>query len=307
MKIAVMGAGGIGGYVGGRLAEAGHDVTLIARGAHLAALQENGLRLDTPDGPVHLPDIVATESPADVGPVDLILFTVKLADADAAARALAPMMGPKTRILTLQNGIDSKAMIERHTGPGTVSAGVIYLVGYIRAPGVIWYPGGLHMISADPMAGDPVLAELIATNERLTELDIVASDDPDQVVWRKFVSLSAVSGITSLTRSCIGRVLEVPQSREFLRALSVENIAVARAAGVDFPDGLTEMLFANLQGQPYEMKSSMLVDIENGKPTELAWLSGRIVDLADQHGVEVPANRAVVAAVAPVADGAAKD
>jgi 2-dehydropantoate 2-reductase len=299
-----MGAGAIGGYVGGRLAEAGLEVTLIARGANLAALRENGLTLETPDGNVALPDIRAVEDPAEVGEVDLILFAVKMSDADAGAAQLRPMMGAQTRILAIQNGIDSKDVIEAHTGAGTVAVGAIYLAAYIRAPGVIWYPGGIHMLTVDRMGGDPVMAQLFEIAPRLIELDIVPSDNPRQALWDKFVNLAALSAITSLTRSTIGRVLEVPESLAFLRALSAENIAVARAEGVSIPENQTEFFIQRLAAQPYEMKSSMLFDLEAGKALELPWLSGRIVALAEQHGIDVPANRAVVAALAPHVGGA---
>lgn len=306
MKIAVMGAGGIGGYVGGRLAEAGADVTLIARGAHLDALRRNGLVIETPGGTVHMPGVSASGDPAEVGEVDLVLFTVKLADAEGAAASLAPMLGPHTRVLTLQNGIDSKAIIERHTGPGRVAEGIIYLAAYIRAPGVIWHPGGVHLSRADASPGDPVMADLFAMNDDLVDLDILPDEDARQMVWGKFVNLSAFAGVTSIARSPIGRVYETPATLDFFRDLLGENLAVARAEGLDFPDDHVEATIGLFRNQPYEQKSSMLVDLEAGKPIEMPWLSGRVVDLARSHGIDVPANRAVAAALAPFTDGTPK-
>jgi len=303
MKIAVMGAGGIGGYVGGRLAEAGADVTLIARGAHLDALRRNGLVIETPGGTVHLPDVRAVGAPADVGKVDLVLFTVKLADAEGAAALLAPMLGRQTRILTLQNGIDSKAIIERQAGPGRVAEGIIYLAAYIREPGVIWHPGGVHLTRADASPGDPVMADLFALSDRLVELDILPDDNARQMVWGKFVNLAAFAGVTSIARSPIGRVYETPATLDFFRDLLVENLAVARAEGLSFADDHVDTTLSLFGDQPYEQKSSMLVDLEAGKPIEMPWLSGRVAELAATHGIAAPANRAVVAALMPFVNG----
>ena len=303
MKIAVMGAGGIGGYVGGRLAEAGADVTLIARGAHLEVLRKTGLVIETPGGKVRLPDIRAGGSPAEVGEVDLVLFTVKLADAEDAAMALLPMLGSHTRVLTLQNGIDSKAIIERHTGPDRVAEGIIYLAAYIRAPGDIWHPGGVHLTRADASPDDPVMTELFSMNDRLTDLDILPDKNARQMVWGKFVNLAAFAGVTSVARSPIGRVYETPETLDLFRDLLGENLAVARAEGLTFSDDHVETTIELFRNQPYEQNSSMLVDLEAGKPIEMPWLSGRVLELARTHGIEVPANRAVVAALAPFVNG----
>lgn len=160
MRIAIMGSGGVGAYVGSRLQAAGEDVVFIARGAHLAALQKEGLRIESPVHPLHLPSVNAVQEPSAVGPVDLIVFAVKLGDTETAARQLQPMIGPETRILTLQNGIDSVEMIRTHVGAAKVRGGVIYLSAVIDRPGVIRSPGGLHMIVADAAQGDPVMAIL---------------------------------------------------------------------------------------------------------------------------------------------------
>lgn len=303
MKIAVMGAGGIGGYVGGRLAQAGQDVTLIARGPHLAALQADGLRLDTPQGVLDLRDVRACASPAEIGTVDLVLFTVKLTDAEAAAQALGPLMGPDTRVLTLQNGIDSAAILEGALGPRRVSAGIIYISASIKAPGVVAFAGGAHRIVADAMAGDPVMAEFSAFGPALSDLDIELTDFPQAAIWGKFVNLAAFSGITCLTRSALGVVRQSPATMAFLGDLLRENLAVARACGAALPEDQMETAMALFDGQPGSMKSSMLIDLEAGKPLELPWLSARVCGLGAEHGIDVSANRAVVAALAPFVTG----
>ena len=279
MKIAVMGAGGIGGYVGGRLAAAGEDVHLVARGRHLEALQKNGLRIESPHGDVVLADVDATADPGSIGPVDLIVFTVKLGDSVAAAEMMAPMIGPATRVLTLQHGIDSKDMLADYLDRGRIAAAVIYVAAYIKEPGVIINPGGLHRIIADKLGDDPVMAEFFAACDRAVGLEAVAVDPADHTVWEKFIALVAFSGATCIARQPIGAVYEHPQTLAFMAALLEENVAVAQARGMDFDSAECERVIALFGSQPYAQKSSMLVDLEGGRALELPWLSGRVCAL----------------------------
>src|SRR4051794_25709130 len=162
MKIAIMGAGGVGAYVGARLQEAGEDVAYIARGAHLAAMQRDGLRIESDSGNLHLAQVKASDDPARIGVVDAVLFTVKLWDTEAAARALQPLLGAHTRVITLQNGIDSVAMIARHVPRAQVIGGSIYVSAVIARPGVISSVGAFHRIVVDVAGGDRIVAELCA-------------------------------------------------------------------------------------------------------------------------------------------------
>lgn len=303
MKIAVMGAGGIGGYVGGRLAAAGEDVHLVARGRHLEALRHRGLRIESPHGDLALPDIHATPDPAEIGPVDLIVFTVKLGDSQEAAAMMAPMISPATRLLTLQNGIDSKDFLADYMARPRIAAGVIYVASYIKQPGVIINPGGLHRIVADTLGGDPVMADFFAGCERAVGLEAVAANPADHAVWQKFIGVVAFSGVTCITRLPIGAVYEHPEAVAFMGALLDENVAVAQARGMDFDGAESERMITLFGNQPYEQKSSMLVDLEGGRALELAWLSGRVCALGDELGVATPANRAVCAALAPYVSG----
>lgn len=303
MKIAVMGAGGVGGYVGGRLAAVGEDVTLIARGSHLAALRENGLRIESPHGDADLPDINATDDPADVGPVDLVLFTVKLGDTAAAAAMMGPLLGPETRVLTLQNGIDSKETLSATVDAARISWGIIFVAAQITAPGVIGSPGGLCRIFCDRLGGDRVLAAFGADCDRAVGLEAVLSDDAARDVWFKFVGLVAFSGATTISRLPIGAVFETPATLAFMRQLLDEGIAVAGAKGLDFGTADAAKIMGLYEGQPYGHKSSMLVDLERGRRLELPWLSGRVSELGRQFGIATPANDAVVAALAAYVDG----
>jgi 2-dehydropantoate 2-reductase len=293
MRIAIMGSGGVGAYVGSRLQAAGEDVVFIARGAHLAALQQDGLRLESPLHPLHLPTVNAVQEPSAVGPVDLILFAVKLGDTEAAARALAPMIGPETRILTLQNGIDSVDLITPHIGAAKVRGGVIYVSAVIDRPGVIRSPGGLHMIVADAAQGDPVMADFFAACDRATALDAKPSNAIDVTLWEKFIALTSLSGTTSLLRASMGQILAHPETRILQRQLVDEALAVGRAAGQVTRTDLADEIMAKLASMPFAFRSSMSEDLERGKPLELRWLSGRVHALGQQYGVPTPGHSAV--------------
>ena len=303
MKIAVMGAGGIGGYVGGRLAESGEEVHLIARGAHLAALRENGLRVETPDGEFAVRNISATDDPAEIGPVDIVLFTVKLADTESAAALLAPLLGPQTRVVSLQNGIDSAGLIARHIDAGAVAPGTIVMAAYIKEPGVITFPGGRQLIAFDGQKGNGVLSAFATACNRTNGITAETSDDAPRMVWRKFVALSAFSAVTAITRLPAGILRENPEALALFKQLLAESIDVARANGHDFDADVFDAVVNIIMTQPPNMKSSLLVDLEAGKPTEVAWLSGRIHRLGQESGVPTPAHSVVWSALSPVQDG----
>ena len=303
MKIGVMGAGGIGGYVGGRLAEAGEDVHFIARGRHLEALRHSGLKIESPHGDAHIDDAHATDDPSEIGTVDVVLFTVKLDDTDNAAQLIGPMIGGETKVVTLQNGIDAKSMIGKHVDTSRVAVGIIYLAAHITQPGIISNPGGAHKLVIDSLGGDPVMAAFFEACGRCVAIDASPTDQPEHSIWGKFISLVAFSGVTSISRLPIGTIFEHPETRSFMRQLLDENIEVARASGMDFDSSHAEMTMSLFRSQPYEQKSSMLVDLEAGKPLELEWLSGRVHQLGKVLGVPTPANSAVWASLAPYRNG----
>ena len=294
MRIASMGSGGVGGYAGAWLQQAGQEVHFIARGAHLAALQQQGLRIEHPEQPLALPRVAATGDPSTVGPVDLVIFAVKLFDTDSAAAAMAPLVGPGTRVLTLQNGIDSAALLRRQLGPAVqVLEGVIYLSAVIDRPGVIRSPGGFHVIVADGAGGDAVMANLAAAASGLPGLTVKLSDNARQTVWEKFVTLASLSGATALLRARMGAILAHPETRAFQRQLIDETLAVAVAEGVTLRAGLGDEVMAKLALMPPTFRASMAEDLERGNRLELRWLSGRVHALGQAHGVATPAHTAV--------------
>jgi len=298
MHIAIMGSGGVGGYVGARLQAAGQRIAFIARGAHLDAMRRGGLSIETPDHPVHVGPVTATEHPADVGPVDLVLFCVKLWDTESAARAMAPMIGPHTRVLTLQNGIDSRAMLAAHVAASQVRGGVIYVSAVIDRPGVIRSPGGLHRIVADAAEGDAVMTAFRNACDQAAALEATLTPAIDVAIWEKFIALASLSGATSLLRASMGPILAHPESRVLQRQLVDEAVAVGRATGIAVRDDLADEIMMKLTAMPGAFRSSMAEDLERGKPLELQWLSGRVHALGLQHGVPTPAHSVVYRALA---------
>jgi 2-dehydropantoate 2-reductase len=287
-----MGSGGIGGYLGARLSTAGEDVAFIARGAHLAAMRSHGLQVESPFGDVHLPTVTATDDPTEIGPVDLILFTVKLYDSEPAAASLAPLIGPSSRIITLQNGVDSIEILSRFISPDKLVGGAIYLSAFISRPGLISNPGGARRVLVGG-AGDPVVEALKTACDGAVGIDCKIVSDIWPELWDKFVTLCAFSGATALMRSGIGDILADEEARTFLQQLRDEGMAVAAAFGNPMTDGFADRATALWESLPPATRSSMASDLANGKRLELEWLSGCMHALGQRHGVPTPAHTAV--------------
>jgi len=303
LRIAIMGSGGIGGYLGARLAQAGEDVIFIARGAHLEAMQRHGLRVESPLGEIILRHVRATETPVDIGFVDVVVFAVKANDTERASVAIVPLVGPATRVVTLQNGIDSVDAVARIVPRSQVVGGATYLSAHIEHPGVIVHLGSVtHVIVGG--RGDAMIEALRGACVRAGGIDMETVEDIDQVLWTKFVTVSAFSGATSLMRAGIGPIFADPQARIFLEQLRDEGMAVATAVGRPMPDGYKEFAISLWRKLPPETRSSMANDLARGKPIELSWLSGRMQVLGNELGVPTPAHTAVYRALHLYADGA---
>ncbi len=305
MKIVFVGAGGVGGYFGARLAAAGADVALIARGAHLAAIRGGGLAIESPLGNLRQ-KIRAESDPAAIGPVDLVLLAVKLWDIEATVAQIAPLVGPHTHIASLQNGVDAPRLLQEAFGASRVLGGVAHIATTIAAPGTIRHTGQMAKITlgafGDP--GHPVAAEFVA-QARKAGIDAVHSPDIARTIWEKFVFLSAFSAITAATRLSKGALWREEATRELVRTLIGEAVAVAQAEGVALPGDQTEKTFGFMATMPDGMKSSMLHDLERGAKLELPWLSGAVVRLGKSHGLATPAHAAVAGVLAPYASGGA--
>ena len=301
MRIAVMAAGAVGGYFGARMAAAGHDVFFIARGAHLAAIRKDGLTVNSVNGDLHLPKANATDNPADVGPVDIVLFAVKLWDTEKGAEAARPLLGPNTRVVTLQNGVDSYERIAPIVGTARAIAGVTYVVTVIERPGVIKQASQFQSIicgTADGRPDAPLQAFVEAA--KAAGIPITLSDNIERDRWHKFIFLSATSGATALTRQSMGPILADADMRALFRAIMAETLAVGRAKGVALDPGFADerMAFAD-KNVPAGMKASMANDLDRGNRLELDWLAGMVCKLGRELKVPTPVNDTVYAALKP--------
>jgi len=306
MRIAVMGAGGVGGYFGAQLARAGHEVAFVARGRHLAALREHGLTVDSAVGPVRSLRVLATDSPAEVGPVDLVMFCVKLWDVEAGAAALAPLLDSRAVVIPFQNGVESHEILARRLGAERVAGGVAQIGAVIQAPGVIAHTGTMARlrVGAFDARQQPRLREFVAAGQA-AGIDIEHVDDIRRVLWEKFVFLVAMSGATALARQPIGVVRADADLRAVLAASMVETVAVAAAQGVAFDEKFVDRQLAFVDGLPAQMRSSMLNDLVAGNRLEAPWLAGAVVRMAAAAGLPAPVNSTIYAALKPYLGGGA--
>jgi 2-dehydropantoate 2-reductase len=304
MRIAVMGTGGVGGYFGGRLAAAGQEVAFIARGAHLEAIQRDGLKITSALGDAIIAPVQATDDPASVGPVDLVIVAVKLYDTEAAAEAIRPLIGPGTGVATFQNGIAGPEVLAGRLGAEHVLGGVAKIAAVIAEPGVIRHTGTMAELVFGELDGSASarLAALAAALEAAGVRHTV-SDDIRCDIWDKMVFLSTFAGLTSLIRLPIGPIRSDPETRRLLREGLAEALAVARAADAGLPEDMVDRQLGHIDRLPFEMKSSMLQDLEAGKRLELAWLSGTLARMGRDLGVATPVHALIVTALKLHAEG----
>jgi 2-dehydropantoate 2-reductase len=301
MRIGVMAAGGVGGYFGARLAAAGHDVVFFARGAHLAAIRQHGLEVESVLGNLHLNDVQVADDPAKVSAVDIVLFAVKLWDTETAAESLRPVVGPDTRVITVQNGIDARERLEPILGRGRVVPGLAQIATVIGSPGVIVHTSKFALIRCGHPNGqaDAALAAFVEA-ARKAGIDIAVSEAMELELWQKFVFLSSLAGITAATRLPIGPLLADPDTRALFHGLLGEVSAVGRARGVGLALDAADkgLAFADATLPP-DMKASMAHDLERGNRIELDWLTGKVVALGRALGVPTPVSEVIYAILKP--------
>ncbi len=289
-----MGSGGVGGFFGARLARGGADVTFIARGAHLAAMRERGLAIESTDESFSLPQVKVTDDPASIGVVDLIMFGVKLWDTEAAARSLVPIMGAETALISFQNGVQKDDMLRPVVGADAIMGGVAYVGTNISRPGVIAQKGPMQRLvfgEYDGRRSQRAEAFLAACERGGINAEI--SPDVRSEIWQKFVFLAGMAAVTASTRKPLGPVRSNPLTRQFFLDLMREVVAVGRAHGVAIPENFAEQRLAFADTLHPDMTASMHHDLEQGRPLELQWLSGGVVDLGAEVGVPTPLHRAV--------------
>ena len=295
LKFTMMGAGGVGGFFGGRLAQAGCDVSFVARGAHLEALRSQGLTIENQaQGDIHIPRVKVTDDPASLGVADLVILSVKLWDTEAAARAIRPIVGPHTGVLSLQNGVVKDDILRRVFDPAQVMGGVCYVATHIARPGVIEQVGTMQRIVVGEYDGR-TSDRARQLHEALSKSGVNAelSSDVRRAIWEKYVFLVGLSATTTTMRSTIGPIRENPRTRAFLLDIMREVVAVGRAQGVALPEDYAEQRLAFADTVPATMTSSMHHDLERGNRLEVEWLSGGVVQIGAQARVPTPCNRAV--------------
>ena len=294
MRIVVMGTGGIGGYFGARLAQGGAEVMFIARGAHLAAIREKGLKVSSALGDIHLPNPKVSENPAEAGPADLVLLGVKLWDTEAAARTLKPLTDAGAAIVSFQNGVQKDDVLRGLLGEGAVLGGAAYIAATIEAPGLIRHTGTMARLLFGEYDGRPSQrAQALLDACRAGAIEAAISSDIQRALWEKFVFLVGLSGTTTTIRQAIGPILANPQSRALLLDAMKEAVQVGRAQGVGLDPDFAEKQLVFCDGLPPAMTSSMHKDLEKGNRLEVQWLSGDIVRRGQGVGILTPVNRAI--------------
>jgi 2-dehydropantoate 2-reductase len=304
MRITIIGAGGVGGYFGARLAQGGCDVGFVARGAHLAALREHGLRVESQLGEIHLPKVRVSDDPVALGPADLIFLCVKLWDTETALRAASAILGPDTAVISFQNGVQKDDLLRRIVGEKRVIGGVGYIGSKIGRPGVITHTGTMQRLVFGEYDGSRS-ARVVALHEACIRggIDAEISGDIRRTIWEKFVFLVGLSATTTTMRSTLGPIVRNPAARAFLLDVMREVVAVGRAHGVHLPEDFAEKRLAFCDGLPPEMDSSMHADLDSGKRLEVDWLSGAVVELGKAVNVPAPMNRAARDILALYAQG----
>lgn len=291
MRIAVFGAGGVGGYFGGRLALAGEDVTFIARGEHLRAMNETGLKVDSIDGDFVINPVKATSNPAEVGTVDLIVVAVKAWQVPEAAKAMKPMVDRVTTVLPLENGVEAPTELAAELDQPAVIGGLCKIVSFVAGPGHIRHAGfepSIMFGELDNRRTDRI--EKILHVFSSAGLNASIPDDINVALWQKFLFIAAYSGVGALRRTPVGALRTNPEARSQIMEAMGEIYTLAHARGINLPVDVVQKSMVSVDGLPEDATSSMQRDIMEGKPSELESQTGAVVRMAHESGVAVPTN-----------------
>ena len=304
MRVAVLGAGGIGGPYGAALAKSGAEVTFVARGAHLAAIRENGLRIEGDRGETHIKPAQATDDIVGIGTVDFVLFCVKFWDVEDVGRQLRAVVGPQTAIVPLQNGVDAAERLIPVLGPQAVMGGTAFVTGTIAAPGVIRQTGTYQRMTFGELDG-----RRSERGQRLRDLceaagfEGVFSPDIKVPIWEKFILLVPLSGLHALTRVPLGMWRDDPDLLALYEASLRETVAVGLAEGVRLPPDSIDKGMALMRSMPAHHTTSMGNDLLRGNRLELPWFAGKVVELGRRHDIPTPVNGFIYAALKPYING----
>jgi len=301
MRIAIFGAGGVGGYFGGRLAEAGEDVFFLARGEHLSALRRRGLLVESVGGDFRIPQTRATDDPSEIGPVDVVLLCVKAWQVPEAARSLGPLLGPETFVVPLQNGIEAFDQIADEIGPERVVPGLCKILSFVSGPGTIRHAGVEPWIAfgEDDGAQTPRVASLRRAFEGARGVRVEVPSNIKVALWEKFLFIAPFSAVGAVTRMPAGVVRSIPETRRMLESAMREVVTLARASGVALRDDAVAKTMAFVDGLPAAATSSMQRDVIEGRPSELSNQSGAIARLSKAAGFSAPVNECLYASLLP--------
>jgi 2-dehydropantoate 2-reductase len=304
MRIAVIGAGGVGGAFGAALAQAGADVTFVARGAHLRAMRDKGLRVEGGRGETIIAPAQATDDPASIGPVDFVLFCVKLWDVESAGAAIKPLVGPATAVIPLQNGVDASERLIPILGAAAVMGGVAQISATIAEPGVIRQVGNfMRLVFGELEGGKSARGEAFLALCQKAGFDAAHSDQIMTELWMKFIMLATNAALTASTRTALGVLRDDPDIAPLFGRAFAEVAAVGRARGVKLPKDAADRMVAFTQSAPPTMMASMAHDLIRGNRIELPWLSGKVVSLGRELGVPTPVHEVLYAVLKPFVNG----
>ena len=304
MRIAVIGAGGVGGAFGAALANAGADVTFVARGAHLKAMRENGLRVEGGRGETVVSPCQATDDPASIGPVDFVLFCVKLWDVESAGEAIKPLVGPNTAVIPFQNGIDAAERLLPILGPKAVMGGVAQISATIAEPGVIRQVGSfMRLVFGELAGGKSERGEAFLALCQKAGFDCTHSDQILTELWMKFILLATNASFTAATRTGLGNLRDDPDIAPLFAQAAAEVAAVGRAKGIKLPDDAVEKTVGFTRNAPPTMMASMAHDLIRGNRIELPWLGGKVVAMGRELGIPTPVHEVLYAVLKPFTNG----
>ena len=300
VHVAVLGSGGVGAYFGGRLALAGRDVSFVARGEHLAAMRERGLRVDSTSGDFVLARVKATDRTAEIGPVDVVLVCVKSWQVAGAAESIAPLMGPRTVVVTTQNGVEAADQLVERLGPGVVAAGTARIVSFVVGPGHVRHAGydpHLFVGALDDACGSRLAPLMPAL--RVPGFGCDRVDDIRAQQWIKFVFVCGWGAVAALTRKPVGALREAPDTRRMIEDAMREIETVALARGVELADAVSRGM-AVLDSLPPDSTVSLQRDLSAGVPSELEAFSGAVVRFGEATGVATPIHRLAYETMLPL-------
>jgi len=305
MRIVVFGTGGVGGYFGGRLAQAGEDVTFIARGEHLRAIQKQGLKVDSLNGDFVIDPAKATDDVNEIGEVGLVIVGVKAWQVPEVARAMKPMVGSKSTVLPLQNGVDAVGQLSAELGTNHVVGGLCKIVSFVVAPGHVRHAGFTPSVvigELDNRNSNRVVAIRNVFNDAGIETTIAA--DIQAALWMKFLFIASFSGVGAIANAPAGVLRTDPELRALMVRAMEEIFALAQARVITLPPDAIKTVMASVNALPEDATSSMQRDIAAGKPSELESQNGAVVRMARESGVEVPTHKLIYAKLKPLEERA---